>query len=72
MTVRDYRGAYTNKRNDIDRLITRITEGLDGHAECHAAEFTNYGYIGDLSDIHKRLKDISDQLWNEGEYAEVA
>ena len=56
-------------------LLARITEHLANHDDAPVEDpdtDINWGHAGDIATTRRELQEISDRLFNEGEYAEVA
>ena len=60
--------AFIQRNAEITTLLARLTQEADNH---FGADFDtiNYGDVGSLDHIAEQLKEISDQTFNEGEYA---
>jgi hypothetical protein len=60
--------AYEEHQARIQGLIKQISAGIEAHdKKCHPRH--NWGHVGDLASIEETLRDISDRLHSEGEYA---
>ena len=59
---------YQSKFEEINELLAKIGEGVLNHENTTGKK--NWGHVGDLEGVREKLQNISDQLWNEGEYAE--
>ena len=63
--------AYMEHHAAALALLARITEHLANHDDA-PAEGLHWGHVGDIASTRKALQEISDRLFSEGEYAEVA
>jgi hypothetical protein len=52
-------------------LLVRITEHLANHDDA-PAEGLHWGHVGDIAETRRTLQELSDRLFSEGEFAEVA
>ena len=48
-------GAYHAKANDIARLIDVLQMELDKHAKSAKADAKNWGRVGDLGEVRRKL-----------------
>ena len=56
-------------------LLARITEAIANHDDAPVEDpdtDINWGHVGDIAETRKALQELSDRLFSEGEYAEVA
>ena len=60
--------AYAGKLFECEALLERIGEGLKGFGK--PAGTVDWGYVGSLAHVEAKLREISDFLFDEGEYAE--
>lgn len=67
---------YTSTHGDLMKVVDSIKQHLQAHkkdAMAHHDKFTDkkgphWGHVGDIDNVHFRLKDIHDQLARQGEY----
>jgi hypothetical protein len=52
-------------------LLARITEHIANHDDT-PADGLHWGDVGDIAETRKTLQELSDRLFSEGEYAQVA
>ena len=52
-------------------LIERIREAIANHDDSPAEGLT-WAHVGDIAETRRTLQELSDRLFSEGEYAEVA
>ena len=67
--------AYLGHHAATLALLARITEHLANHDDAPVEDpdtDITWGHVGDIAETRKTLQEISDRLFNEGEYAEVA
>ena len=67
--------AYMGHHVAALALLARITEHLANHDDAPVEDpdtDINWGHVGDIAETRKALQEISDRLFCEGEYAEVA
>jgi len=60
--------AYLAHHEATLALLARITEHLTNHDDA-TAEGLHWGHVGDAAETRKTLQELSDRLFNEGEYA---
>jgi len=60
--------AYATARNDVMALLARITATVEA-IPLEKAENANWGDVGDMNYLREQLREISDRLHREGEYA---
>ena len=56
-------------------LLARITEAIANHDDAPVEDpdtDITWGHVGDIAETRKALQELSDRLFSEGEYAEVA
>lgn len=58
--------AYYSHRREIAKHLAKIETGLKEHAK---DSDRHWGHVGDLEHVAAELKEISDWINNEGEYA---
>ena len=63
--------AYMAHHEATVALLARITDALPNH-DTAPAEGLHWGHVGDAAETRKTLQELSDRLFNEGEYATVA
>jgi hypothetical protein len=61
--------AFMTRKAEIDTMLARLQGLSDEHFEASPDE-VHWGYVGDLADILKNLREICDRAFQEGEYAE--
>jgi len=61
--------AFLTRKAEIDTMLARLQALSDEHFHASPGEI-NWGHAGDLADISKNLREITDQAFQEGEYAE--
>ena len=68
MTNTKAQAAFVQRNTEVTNLLARLTQEADNH---FGADFDtiNYGDVGSLDHIAEVLKELSDQVFNEGEYA---
>ncbi len=67
--------AYMGHHVAALALLARITEHLANHDDAPVDDPDSditWGHVGDIAETHKVLQELSDRLFSEGEYAEVA
>ena len=71
---------YTSTHGDAVKLLKSINDHLAAHKKAAIAHSSPYdtkkkgphwGHVGDIDSVHSRLKDIHDQLAQQGEYAKM-
>ena len=60
--------AFIAYKADIDAMLDRLANESADHFGCDPEQI-NWGHAGDLDDIASRLREISDKVFREGEYA---
>jgi len=63
--------AYMGHHQAALTLLARITEAIANHDDA-PADGLDWGHVGDIAETRKVLQELSDRLFSEGEYAEVA
>jgi len=61
--------AFMARNAEIDTMLARLQALSDEHFHASPEEI-HWGHAGDLADISKTLREITDQAFQEGEYAE--
>jgi hypothetical protein len=61
--------AFMTSKAEIDSMLARLQALSDEHFEANPDEI-HWGYVGDLADMAKNLREICDRAFQEGEYAE--
>ncbi len=61
--------AFLTRKAEIDTMLARLQALSDEHFHASPEEI-HWGHAGDLADISKTLREITDQAFQEGEYAE--
>ena len=61
--------AFMTRKAEIDTMLARLQTLSDEHFHAHPEEI-HWGHVGDLADISKNLREITDRAFSEGEYAE--
>ena len=61
--------TYLETQAEIDALLKKIKAGLTKHSRNEKQNPRNWGYVGDLQHIASELQEVSDFLYNEGDYA---
>ena len=64
--------AYMGHHADALALVERIRDAIANHDDSPDPESINWGHVGDIAETRKALQEITDRLFSEGEYAEVA
>ncbi len=64
--------AYMEHHAAALALVERIGEAIGNHDISPDPEGIHWGHVGDIASTRQALQDLSDRLFNEGEYAEVA
>lgn len=64
--------AYLEHRTAALALVERIREAIAIHDVSPDPESVIWAHVGDIASTRRELQEISDRLFNEGEYAEVA
>jgi hypothetical protein len=67
--------AYMAHHDAALELLARITEHLANHDDAPVEDpdtDITWGHVGDIAETRKVLQELSDRLFSEGEYAEVA
>jgi hypothetical protein len=59
--------AYCRNRQEIERLLCRLSTNIRSEGSMTNPD---WGHVGSLAHIREKLQDISDFVFNEGEYAE--
>ena len=60
--------AFLALKAEIDLLLARLAELSDDHFNV-APDAVNWGHVGTLDHYAKRLREISDSAFGEGEHA---
>jgi hypothetical protein len=61
--------AFLTRKAEIDSMLARLQALSDEHFHASPEEI-NWGHAGDLADMAKNLREITDQAFQEGEYTE--
>ena len=61
--------AFLTCKAEIDTLLARLQALSDEHFPACPEEI-DWGHAGDLTDMSKNLREITDSAFQEGEYAE--
>ena len=61
--------AFLTRKAELDTMLARLQALSDEHFHASPEEI-HWGHAGDLADISKTLREITDQAFQEGEYAE--
>ena len=61
--------AFLATKAEIDAALERIRDANEEHFDLNPDD-VNWGHVGDLRDYADRLKEITDKIFREGEYAE--
>jgi hypothetical protein len=61
--------AFVTRKAEIDTMLTRLQTLSDEHFNANPDEI-HWGHAGDLADMAKNLREISDRAFQEGEYDE--
>ncbi len=67
--------AYMEHHAAALALLARITEAIANHDDAPVEDpdtDITWGHVGDIATTRRELQEISDRLFSEGEYAEVA
>ena len=67
--------AYMEHHAAALALIERIHDAIANHDDAPVEDpdtDITWGHVGDIAETRKALQEISDRLFSEGEYAEVA
>ena len=78
MTTTDTRtalDAYMAHHAASVALLARISEAIANHDDAPVEDpdtDITWGHVGDIASTRKALQELSDRLFSEGEYAEVA
>ena len=67
--------AYLEHHAAALALLARITEHLANHDDTRVADpdtDITWGHVGDIATTRRELQELSDRLFSEGEYAQVA
>ena len=68
--MRDYRKSATEVRSLLERLSKAAETNFDATLGGVDDGRTHFGHVGSLGAIKVALREISDQVFKEGEYAE--
>ncbi len=60
--------AYIARKAQIDAILKRLTEASADHFGMNP-ETVHWGHVGNLDDYAGKLKELSDRVFHEGEYA---
>ena len=60
--------AFLATKAEIDAALERIRDANEEHFDLNPDD-VNWGHVGDLRDYADRLKEITDKIFREGEYA---
>jgi hypothetical protein len=64
--------AYMAAQTQALELAERIEAAIANHDTVPAPEQINWGHVGDMNETIRQLREISDRLFAEGEYATEA
>ena len=73
--IRTALDAYMAHHAAALALLARITEAIANHDDAPVEDpdtDITWGHVGDIAETRKTLQELSDRLFSEGEYAEVA
>lgn len=59
--------AFIEHKNNIEKILNRLQGACDDHFAINPEDL-NWGDVGFLADIDKKLQNISDQVFKEGEF----
>lgn len=62
---------FAELKAEIDARLERLQGASDDHFDTHPDD-VNWGHVGDLASINDKLRELTDQIFHEGEHAEVA
>jgi len=68
-TTRTALDAYMEHHSAALALVERIHDGLASHDVSPDPEEISWGHVGDMAETYIALRQISDRLFGEGEYA---
>ncbi len=60
--------AFIAKKAELDAMLARLSAFSDEHFGL-APEEVNWGDVGSLSDWTQKIREVSDRVFREGEYA---
>ncbi len=60
--------AFSAKKAELDAMLARLSAFSDEHFGL-APEEVNWGDVGSLSDWTQKIREVSDRVFREGEYA---
>ncbi len=60
--------AFTAKKAELDAMLARLSAFSDEHFGLTPEE-VNWGDVGGLSDWTQKIREVSDRVFREGEYA---
>ncbi len=60
--------AFTANKAELDAMLARLSAFSDEHFGL-APEEVNWGDVGSLSDWAQKIREVSDRVFREGEYA---
>jgi folylpolyglutamate synthase/dihydropteroate synthase len=63
--------AFMTSKAEIDTMLTRLQTLSDEHFNANPEDI-RWGHAGDLADMAKNLREITDRAFQEGEYVERA
>jgi division protein CdvB (Snf7/Vps24/ESCRT-III family) len=61
--------TFMTRKAEIDTILARLQALSDEHFNANPNEI-HWGHAGDLADMSKNLREITDRVFQEGEYAE--
>ena len=67
--------AYMGHHAATLALLARITDAIANHDDAPVEDpdaDIDWGHVGDIAETRKALQELSDRLFSEGDYAEVA
>ncbi len=69
-TTRTALDAYMEHHTAALALVERIHEALENHDDSPLPDDIHWGHVGDIDETERQLRQISDRMFHEGEYAE--
>ncbi len=60
--------AFIAKKAELDAMLARLSAFSDAHFGLTSEE-VNWGDVGSLSDWAQKIREVSDRVFREGEYA---
>ena len=62
--------AYMENHAAALALVARIHEAIENHDLAPDPESIGWGHVGDIASTRRELQELSDRLFDEGEYAD--